>query len=247
MKPSLFKNEILGTADPLYTILFEGLWCNSDREGRLEDRPMRLKAEIFPYREGIDLDAMLTWLASHKDGDGNPEFIIRYSVGGQKYIQIINFKKHQNPHVKESASTIPAPGLPDAEPGNTGTSRADSLNPITLTPNPSTALSGSAPDATADVKKRNYKNEAIQVLQLLNEKTKRNYRALDGNNNPTSNLRFIIDRLKSGVSLDDARSVVALMCRKWMNDDKMQEYLRPSTLFRASNFENYLGQLRSAR
>ncbi len=136
LKPALFKNEILGVADPLYTILFEGLWCNADREGRLEDRPMRLKAEIFPYREGVDLDGMLAWLASHKDGDGDPEFIIRYSIGGQKYIQIINFKKHQNPHQKEIASTIPAPGKTGAEPGNSGASPADSLNPLTLTLNP---------------------------------------------------------------------------------------------------------------
>ena len=35
------------------------------------------------------------------------------------------------------------------------------------------------------------------------------------------------------------------MCYKWANPKKgekdMSEYLRPSTLFRRSNFENYLG------
>ena len=28
-----------------------GLWTQADREGRLEDRPMRLKASLFPYDE----------------------------------------------------------------------------------------------------------------------------------------------------------------------------------------------------
>ncbi len=62
IKPGLFKNEILGVAEPIYTLLFEGLWLLADREGRLEDRPLRIKAEIFPYREGLDLVSMLGWL-----------------------------------------------------------------------------------------------------------------------------------------------------------------------------------------
>lgn len=36
-------------------------------------------------------------------------FITRYQVEGKSYIQIANFKKHQNPHVKEPASVIPPP------------------------------------------------------------------------------------------------------------------------------------------
>jgi hypothetical protein len=38
IKPGICDNEILGTADPLYTLLFERLWMMADREGRLEDR-----------------------------------------------------------------------------------------------------------------------------------------------------------------------------------------------------------------
>ena len=37
-------------------------------------------------------------------------FIQRYEIAGEKYIQVINFLKHQNPHCKEQASVIPAPG-----------------------------------------------------------------------------------------------------------------------------------------
>jgi len=36
-------------------------------------------------------------------------FIQRYQVNGERFIQVVNFTKHQNPHVKESASSIPAP------------------------------------------------------------------------------------------------------------------------------------------
>jgi len=108
----MFRNEVLGTADPLYTLLFQSLWMIADREGRLEDRPMRIKADTFPYREGIDIDAMLTWLHDHG-------FIVRYHsrknpsdsgnyASDSRFIQIVNFLKHQNPHRNEAESIIPA-------------------------------------------------------------------------------------------------------------------------------------------
>lgn len=134
IKPSLFKNEVLGVADPLYTILFEGLWVLADREGRLEDRPLRIKGEVFPYRDGVDVDAMLSWLASHG-------FIRRYVAKGVKCIAILNFTKHQNPHKNESVSELPSPDeeQEQAESGlesigatseKIGSTRADSLNLI---------------------------------------------------------------------------------------------------------------------
>jgi hypothetical protein len=108
IKPGLFRNEILGIADPIYTIAFEGLWIYADREGRLEDRSIRLKADIFPYRD-VPMESILDWL--HKNG-----FIARYEVNGCRFIQVCNFRKHQNPHIKEGVSTIPAPCESSSEP-----------------------------------------------------------------------------------------------------------------------------------
>lgn len=102
IKPSLFKNEVLGQADPIHTLAFQGLWCLADREGRLEDRPLRIHAEIFPYRASTVSAQCLHFLEQNG-------FIHRYAVGGKRYIQIINFTKHQNCHVKEKPSDIPAP------------------------------------------------------------------------------------------------------------------------------------------
>jgi hypothetical protein len=104
LKPSFFKNEILGSSDPLHSILFAGLWCSADREGRLEDRPLRLCVEIFPYRREITeecCDGMLGWLAQNG-------FIRRYEVGPNRYIQVLQFAKHQRPHSKEKQSEIPS-------------------------------------------------------------------------------------------------------------------------------------------
>jgi DnaD/phage-associated family protein len=101
IKPGFFKNEELAELDPLARILFAGLWCLADREGRLEDRPKRIKAEILPY-DDCDINEYLCELQ-------DKGFILRYTVAGNKYIQVINFTAHQNPHHKEIASIIPAP------------------------------------------------------------------------------------------------------------------------------------------
>lgn len=101
IKPSLFKNELLGEADPMLTILFVGLWCLADRDGRLEDRPKRIRAEIFPYRECHDINGYLTVLEQLG-------FIDRYQAENHAVIQVINFSKHQSPHKTEKPSELPA-------------------------------------------------------------------------------------------------------------------------------------------
>lgn len=102
IKPALFKNEVLGSSDPLLTILFAGLWTLADREGRLEDRPARIRVEILPYREGVDVGALLDQLQAHG-------FITRYVVEGNRFIEITKFVQHQNPHRNEPISSIPKP------------------------------------------------------------------------------------------------------------------------------------------
>jgi len=102
IKPGFFDNDILGNLPPIIRLLFIGLWCIADREGRLEDRPGRIKKTLLGY-DDVDMsevNEMLT--ALHNTG-----FIYRYNVRGEEYIQIVNFSKHQNPHIKEKPSEIP--------------------------------------------------------------------------------------------------------------------------------------------
>ena len=108
IKPGFFKNEILAKLTPLTRILFIGLWCIADRDGRLEDRPERIKIEVLPY-DRCNVEKMLDELASSEE-----KFIERYTVKGKGYIQITNFQKHQSPHVKEQTNNYPAPYMSDA-------------------------------------------------------------------------------------------------------------------------------------
>lgn len=106
-------------ADPLYTLLFEGLWVLADRAGRLENRPLRIKAELFPYREGLDMNAMLSWLEQNG-------FIRRYSSNGLALIQVVEFAKHQNPHKNEPESIYPPPDEIGSSTEKIGSTHADS-------------------------------------------------------------------------------------------------------------------------
>ena len=102
IKPEFFKNEQLAELPAMTRLLFIGLWTLSDRSGRLEDRPKRIKADIFPY-DNIDVEKALNDLQSKG-------FIFRYKGNANvtdrilspeqlitelNCIQIINFLKHQ--------------------------------------------------------------------------------------------------------------------------------------------------------
>ena len=99
--PGFFTHELLVELAFEYRLLFAGLWTIADREGRLEDRPKRIRMAIFPA-DNVDCDAGLQ--ALHDAG-----LVLRYTVEGVAYLQILAFHKHQKPHPREAASVIPAP------------------------------------------------------------------------------------------------------------------------------------------
>lgn len=101
IKPGFFKNDILAECSPMARLLYIGLWCMADREGRMELRPKRIKGELFPY-ENCKIEPLLEELMSKG-------FIIAYNINGVNYIAIPTFTQHQNCHIKEAESTIPAP------------------------------------------------------------------------------------------------------------------------------------------
>ena len=99
IKPDFFTNDELAEVKPLGRLLFAGLWCMADKEGRLRDRPTRIKATVQPF-DGANVNKLL-------DGLQDRGFIQRYEVDGERYIQVVNFAKHQRPHHKEEESKIP--------------------------------------------------------------------------------------------------------------------------------------------
>ena len=92
-------------------------------------------------------------------------------------------------------------------------------------------------DADKPKNGNHYNPQAREVLDFLNAKTGRHYQPVD------ANLKLIVARLKEGASVADCRAVVAKKCREWSTDEKMSDYLRPATLFNATKFAQYRGEL----
>lgn len=99
IKPGFFKNEDLAELKPIDRLFFIGMWCAVDREGRIVDRPKRIKMDIMPCD---NYDAEIGIQKLEKFG-----FVERYTVNEQSIIQIVNFHKHQSPHSLEKDSLLP--------------------------------------------------------------------------------------------------------------------------------------------
>lgn len=107
IKPSFFSDEELADLPALDRLLFIGLWTEADSEGRLEDRPRRLKAILLPY-DDHNVDEALTRL--HESG-----FIVRYVVDDgvkeERFIQVRTFDKHQRLSGSEANAHSELPSL----------------------------------------------------------------------------------------------------------------------------------------
>lgn len=99
IKPNFFLNEDLAELSHTARLLFIGLWCFADKEGRFEWRPLRIKAAIFPYDEKVDIKKSLAELSSKG-------LIIQYG-NDNEFGCVPKFSKHQRPHVREAESIIP--------------------------------------------------------------------------------------------------------------------------------------------
>lgn len=77
---------------------------------------------------------------------------------------------------------------------------------------------------------------AAEILCRLNEKTGKAFKAVD------SNLRLIRARLTEGHTPAEIMAVIDRKCLEW-NGTNMQQYLRPETIFGATKFNQYVGEL----
>jgi uncharacterized phage protein (TIGR02220 family) len=75
-----------------------------------------------------------------------------------------------------------------------------------------------------------------EIIDYLNQKTGSQYRASSRKTKEAINARW-----NEGNRLEDFKKVIDIKTAEWLNNDKMNSYLRPSTLF-SPKFEEYLNQ-----
>ena len=75
-----------------------------------------------------------------------------------------------------------------------------------------------------------------EIIRYLNERTGRNY-----DPQGDSNKKLIAARWRERQrTVDDFKRVIDNMASRWLGDAKMEQYLRPSTLFSKAHFDEYL-------
>lgn len=99
IKPEFFTSEDIVSLTPLARVFYIALWCEADREGRLDWRPGTLKMRYLPGDDCQirDLEHELT----------NAGLIVIYEIDGKEYAEIPTFKTHQVINNRESDSTRP--------------------------------------------------------------------------------------------------------------------------------------------
>lgn len=81
-----------------------------------------------------------------------------------------------------------------------------------------------------------------KIINFLNEKAGRDFKDVEGNR------KLIRARIHDGYSEHDFALVIDFKCKQWLNDDKMEKYLRPGTLFGSSKkFDQYLDEAKQNR
>ncbi len=99
IKPEFFTSEDIVSMTPLARLFYVALWCESDREGRLDWKPRTLKMRYFP-EDACDIDQVAKELLERN-------LVIKYEVDGRQYAEIPSFKAHQIINNRESPSTKP--------------------------------------------------------------------------------------------------------------------------------------------
>lgn len=84
---------------------------------------------------------------------------------------------------------------------------------------------------------KNDKELLKDIVEYLNGKTGKSFKSTT-----QETMKHINGRINEGYTLEDFKSVIDTKVSQWKNDKNMNKFLRPSTLFSPTNFENYLNE-----
>lgn len=79
-----------------------------------------------------------------------------------------------------------------------------------------------------------------RIIEYLNKETNGFHKP-----NTKTTVKFIDAILKEGYTTRDFKMVIDFKTKQWLHDPEQCEYLRPSTLFRLSRFEEYIAAARA--
>lgn len=142
---------------------------------------------------------------------------------GDGHAYIPTFHSHQHINPRESPSKLPAPTDTQKHASGTRGARVSDAQ---------VGKEGKGEKGHASI--------AAQILLHLNQKANKSFKPV------TSNTKLIEARLAEGATIEECCGVIDNKVAEWASDSKMRKYLRPETLFNASKFAQYVGDLGQA-
>lgn len=108
IKPEFFRSRSLAKCSLPARITFAGLWCEADDHGRGIADARILKGALWPLEDGItpgDVEDHLEELAK-------TDHIRLYTIGEERYYEIVEWEKHQAAAYRRGTAVHPAPPEP---------------------------------------------------------------------------------------------------------------------------------------
>lgn len=223
IKPEFWTSEQVADCSPNTRLLFIGMWSFCDDNGIHPASLKRIKMEVFPSDSisESELQTAIQELITSR-------LLSEYDVAGKRYWQVTGWHNHQR--IDRPTFKFPLPNSIEKLEGEPIIDEQSPTIQRELTEQSTTEWKGKEVILSG-------KPNAKMILQYLNELSGRNYQAVK------ANLSLIESRLKEGFSLEQCKAVIDAKCKAWESDAKMSSYLRPKTLFNATNFAQYAGEI----
>lgn len=230
IKPEILTDRKAAKLSHAAWRLWVSCWVQADDEGRLPADPDQLRARVF-WGCPADIIECLTELQTAR-------LIKPYTVNGDIYIAILNFRKHQKinrpsgakyPEPEGEHSFLSEPSL-NAHGGDSEDSQRDLDRDHDRDLDRNTTLSPQA--APVDGKASRVKAVTAAVIEAFNKSFQRNL-------SPSGWEESVRKLLAKGFTEPQLRAVVWWAALEWADDPDMRAKLTPKTLLKLTSSQGY--------
>ncbi len=212
----------------------ENLWIRlvivTDDFGRYHAKPEIIKGKVLTLRK-----LSITIVKKRLQELMEIGLINIYESGSGVYLEIVDFDDHQTfRRDRERRVTFP---VPEHYIWKEGERLGDTGLPMTTNDNQRCTLSKDKISKDKISKDKVSLSSINQIIEYLNEKAGKTFSP-----DTDQTQKHIRARLKEGKTVEDFKHVIDVKIVDWGKTVKMKRFLRPDTLFRPANFEDYLNE-----
>lgn len=224
IKPEFKDDEKLAKCSRDSRLTFVIMWGLCDDYGVCRSHSGWLNSNIFPY-DNVPIKTFEKWILELEQQGA----LIPFEAEEEHYYFLPNFLKHQK---IDHPSKTRNPEPPDDILDRLATDSRDNREGSRKTP-PQTETETETETCPA-------KPDGVPYQDIIDDFNHIFATSYKSNSKKTREL--IRARMKEGFTLEDFKKVHRNMNIRWSNDPKMNQFLRPQTLY-SGNFESYLNKV----